>query len=196
MSSGNNNSFMLGSRYDINDVKWDNIEFLQIRYTDMPGRFLASYLLKNSDDPENVFIDGIGLDWSSVSGFADINESDLILLPDRSTVRITTIPSYNIVAVIADVYRGFGQGRLPKDPRHVSQSMEGYLGENSLSCQIGSEVECFIFDDILFDNNGGKKGKMHRYQPEIISVEQYGTGKYPIRRKGGYDAPPFQDSLT
>lgn len=187
---------MLGSRYDINDVKWDNIEFLQIRYTDMPGRFLASYLLKNSDDPENVFRDGIGLDGSSVSGFADINESDLILLPDRSTVRITTIPSYNIVAVIADVYRGFGQGRLPKDPRHVSQSVEGYLGENSLSCQIGSEVECFIFDDILFDNNGGKKGKMHRYQPEIISVEQYGIGKYPIRRKGGYDAPPFQGSLT
>ena len=37
---------------------------------------------------------------------------------------------------------------------------------------------------------------MGRYEPKIISVEQYGVGKYPIRRKGGYDAPPFQDSLT
>jgi hypothetical protein len=44
MSSENNNSFMLGSRHDVNDIKWDNIEFLQIRYTDVPGRFLASYL--------------------------------------------------------------------------------------------------------------------------------------------------------
>jgi glutamine synthetase len=74
--------------------------------------------------------------------------------------------------------------------------MERYLRENGLSCQIGSEVECFIFDDILFDNNDDKKGNSRLYQPEIISVEQYGTSKYPIRRKRGYDAPPFQDSLT
>ena len=114
-----------------------------------------------------------------------------------STIRITTIPSYNIAAVIADVYRGFGQGRLSKDPRHVSQCMEGNLVENGLSCQIGSEVECFIFDDILFGNNGNKKdNNRRRSQPKIISEEQYGVGKYPIRRKGGYDAPPFQDSLT
>jgi glutamine synthetase len=196
MSSENNNSFIPGSRHDINNIKWDNIEFLQIRYTDVPGKFLASYLLKDNDHPESVFRDGIGLDGSSVSGFANINESDLILLPDRSTLRIITIPGYNIAAVIADVHIGFGQGRLSKDPRHVSQCMERYLGENGLSCQIGSEVECFIFDDVLFDNNGDKKYKSSRYQPEIISVEQYGTGKYPIRRKGGYDAPPFQDSLT
>ena len=78
---------------------------------------------------ENVFRDGIGLDGSSVRGFADINESDLILLPDRLTVSITTIrySGYTVKGVIADVFRGFGQGRLPKDPRYVSHSMEGYL---------------------------------------------------------------------
>jgi glutamine synthetase len=201
MLSGNANSFTSGLTHEFNNIKWDDVEFLQIRYTDVPGRFLASYILKyNDDNLENVFRDGIGLDGSSVSGFVDISESDLILLPDRSTIRVTaTIPIYNIAAVIADVYRGFGQGRLSKDPRHVSQRMEGYLKENGLSCQIGSEVECFIFDDILFDNNNGgdkKSNKNHSYEPKIISVEQYGTGKYPIRRKGGYDAPPFQDSLT
>ncbi len=129
-----------------------------MRYTDVPGRFLASYILKdNNDCIENLFKDGIGLDGSSVSGFVDISESDLILLPDISTIRVipptATMLSHNIAAVISDVYRGFGQGRLSKDPRNVCQRIEGYLGENGLSCQIGSEVECFIFDDILFDNN-------------------------------------------
>ncbi len=33
-------------------------------------------------------------------------------------------------------------------------------------------------------------------QPKIVSVEQYGAGKYPIRIREGYDAPPFQDSLS
>ena len=33
-------------------------------------------------------------------------------------------------------------------------------------------------------------------EPKVISIEQYGAGKYPIRTKEGYDAPPFQDSLS
>ena len=82
----------------------------------------------------------------------------------------TTIPCYNIAAVISDVYRGFGQGRLSKDPRYVSQRMEAYLGENGLSCQIGSEVECFIFDDILFDNNNGRLG-IHKKSDKNHSCE-------------------------
>ena len=78
-----------------------------------------------------------------------------------------------------------------KDPRFVSQHMEEYLIQNNLLCQIGPEVECFIFDDIVFHNNNSDK----HHGTEVISTEQCGIGKYPIRRKDGYDAPPFQDSL-
>jgi glutamine synthetase len=204
MSSTNNDySSALASKHGFSNIhkELDDIEFLQIRYTDVPGKFLACYLLKGDNNIEDLFRQGIGLDGSSVKGFADISESDLILLPDRSTIRIinrtTTIPDHNIATVIANVYKGFGQGRLTKDPRHVSQCMEGYLEKNGLSCQIGAEVECFIFDDIIFQKNSDQDGKKRRssYLPKIISEEQYGTGKYPIRRKDGYDAPPFQDSL-
>jgi glutamine synthetase len=202
MSFEYNSSSSSRSKQDFSKhIKWDDIEFLQVRYTDVPGKFLACYLSKGDNNIEDLFSDGIGLDGSSVKGFADISESDLILLPDRSTIRIintTTMPQHNIATVIANVYKGFGQGRLTKDPRHVSQCLEGYLRENGLSCQIGAEVECFIFDDIIFQNNSDQDGKKRRrsYLPNIISEEQYGTGKYPIRRKDGYDAPPFQDSLT
>ena len=41
-----------------------------------------------------------------------------------------------------------------------------------------------------------KDNHIENYEPKIISVEQYGAGKYPIRTKEGYDAPPFQDSLA
>jgi glutamine synthetase len=202
MSFEYNSSSSSRSKQDFSKhIKWDDIEFLQVRYTDVPGKFLACYLSKGDNNIEDLFRDGIGLDGSSVKGFADISESDLILLPDRSTIRIintTTMPQHNIATVIANVYKGFGQGRLTKDPRHVSQCLEGYLRENGLSCQIGAEVECFIFDDIIFQNNSDQdvKKRSRSYLPKIISEEQYGTGKYPIRRKDGYDAPPFQDSLT
>ena len=70
----------------INHMKLDDIGFLQIRYTDVPGKFLARYLLKDNDGMENVFRDD-WTRWIILSGFADINESDLILLPDKSTTQ-------------------------------------------------------------------------------------------------------------
>jgi glutamine synthetase len=63
------------------------IEFLQIRYTDVLGEFLAKYIWKDKAEFDDVFKFGIGFDGSSIRGFADINESDLLLLPDRLSIR-------------------------------------------------------------------------------------------------------------
>jgi glutamine synthetase len=160
---------------------FEDADFVQIRYTDVPGRFLAKYIAADSND---YLQSGVAVDGSSVRGFAKIDESDLLLVPDRSTMRAAPMPGYKVATVIADVYEGFGRGRLVRDPRHVSQLMEEHLAREGLSCQAGPEVECFIFDDVVFGKGG----------PEILSAER--AGKYPIRRKGGYDSPPFQDSLV
>ena len=171
-------------------------KFIQIRYTDVPGRFLAKYVAKNKEyDIENLYKYGIGFDGSSLRGFAEINESDLMLFPDKSTSRIITenavmIPGYAVISVIANVHKGFGHCRLSKDPRYVSHCMEEHLKQKGLLCQIGAEVECFIFDDI-----GLRDIKDIDYvssEPKVISIEQYGAGKYPIRTKEGYDAPHFK----
>jgi glutamine synthetase len=159
---------------------FEDAKFVQIRYTDVPGRFLAKYIASDTGD---YLQSGIGVDGSSVRGFAKIDESDLLLVPDKSTLRLAPMSGYKVATVIADVYEGFGRGRLVRDPRHVSQLMEEHLAREGILCQAGPEVECFIFDGIAF----GKAG------PEILSSER--AGKYPIRRKGGYDAPPFQDSM-
>lgn len=190
---GNNgNDPLVSTEQLLNGEKLENIDFLQIRYTDVPGRFLAKYLHLN-DDPDSLYDSlrgSIGVDGSSVKGFANIEESDLLLVPDRSTLRLTPISSnYKTATVIADVYKGYNSGRLTKDPRYVSERLEEHLTENSMQCQLGSEVECFIFDSINFKHDSNILNRL------IVSSEQYENGKYPIRRKGGYDAPPFQDSL-
>jgi glutamine synthetase len=186
--------------------------FIQLRYTDVLGKFLAKYVFGNKESFDSIFKFGIGLDGSSVKGFSSIDESDMLLKPDRSTVRIfppfllsatasSLLSEYNnrILAVVADVYQGFDEGRLVRDPRYVSQRMEECLIENSLTCQMGPEVECFVFDNIIFNhkNKNNSANDNNEYEPKIISLEQYGADgcKYPIKRKGGYDAPPFQDSL-
>ena len=192
------------------------IEFLQFRYTDLLGKFLAKYVMSDYDELYGFLKKGIGLDGSSVKGFAEINESDLLLVPDRHTLRLNPFFSnFTLGSVIANVHKGFGFGRLSRDPRFVSENMEEYLAESNLTCQIGPEVECFVFDDISFrdkvenviDRNNRSSDEANETLPSfansqssassmIVSEEQYGVGKYPINRKGGYDAPPFQDSLV
>lgn len=171
---------------------WDNnksLEFIQIRYTDVLGKFLARYLSMPTDI-EDFFRHGIGLDGSSVRGFTHIDDSDLLLLPDITTAR--TVPVFSkdrtIGTVIADVYKGFSQGRLDTDPRYACQRMQKYLEGKNMLCQFGPEVECFILDDIKFGIDG-------KQETSIISCEQEGSSKYPIMNKQGYDCPPFQDSL-
>jgi glutamine synthetase len=192
------------------------IEFLQFRYTDLLGKFLAKYVMSDYDELYGFLKKGIGLDGSSVKGFAEINESDLLLVPDRHTLRLNPFfTKFTLGSVIANVHQGFGFGRLSRDPRFVSENMEEYLAQSNLTCQIGPEVECFVFDDISFrDNlenvigtNNHSSDEANELLPPfpnsqssasnmIVSEEQYGVGKYPINRKGGYDAPPFQDSLV
>ena len=175
-------------KHDSDGLEFRDIEFIQLRYTDVPGRFLAKYIFSDGENLYDQFRSGIGVDGSSVRGFATIDESDMLLVPDRSTLRLVLTSSrHKVAAVIADVYQGFGKGRLVRDPRYVSQRMEEHLMHEGMACQVGPEVECFILDEIIF--NGGK-------EPEIVSAELGGRSKYPIRRKGGYDAPPFQDSLV
>jgi glutamine synthetase len=170
--------------HEVDQRGFDDVEFVQIRYTDVPGRFLAKYIVNDIEDQDEYIQNGIALDGSSVKGFAKINESDLLLIPDRSSMRLTPLPNYKVATVIADVYEGFGKRRLLADPRHVPQMLEEHLGLEGVTCQVGPEVECFVFEEIIFGDDGG---------PEILSTER--GGKYPIRRKHGYDAPPFQDSL-
>lgn len=178
-------------------------DFMQIRYTDLLGKFLARYIQIDVDHIHDIFRKGVALDGSSVRGFATIDESDMVLFPDRKTLRTIPLSDYTILSVIADVYNGFSRGRSLRDPRNVSQSLENHLAVNQLSCQVGAEVECFIFDEILFNTNDGDtlsnkpSSSTNKFKDvSIISAEQYGVGKYPIRKKSGYDVPMFQDSLT
>jgi len=198
----------LGNREDasyIEKAKIDNsdLEFIQIRYTDLLGKFLAKYIKTDGAHIHDIFRKGIGLDGSSVKGFAMIDESDMVLFPDRKTLRRIPISEFEINTVIADVYNGYNQGRSIKDPRYVSQRLEDHLAVNQITCQIGAEVECFVFDEIIFNIGNGNTDASSNFNNgfpiskdvTILSTEQYGMGKYPIRQKAGYDVPAFQDSL-
>ena len=113
-------------------IKEDEIKYVDLQFTGLFGRFhhttMASNMLREDD-----FKDGLPkLDGSSIKGFTEIHESDLIIRPDPSTYAlIPWIQKYPTARLICDILSG-GEKRdsYLADPRGIAKNAEKYVKEN------------------------------------------------------------------
>src|SRR5205809_4563780 len=68
-------------------VKDSNVEVIDVRFCDLPG-LMQHFSVPAHELSEDVFEDGPGFDGSSVRGFQEIQESDMLLIPDPNTADI------------------------------------------------------------------------------------------------------------
>ena len=131
------------------DILSNNRTKLIIHYTDLGG-FLRSVETNYIEAENNEFI--ASFDGSSVTGFENIESSDLLIQLDHRTLR--DIPW------ISDVKRGIGRiyrpnkKRYEKDPRYVAERLSSYLNELGYRALVGAELEFFVFKSlkISYDN--------------------------------------------
>src|SRR3990170_448045 len=64
-------------------VKENDVRFIRLWFTDILGS-LKSFAI-TVDELEGALEEGMGFDGSSIEGFARIDESDMIALPDPTT---------------------------------------------------------------------------------------------------------------
>jgi glutamine synthetase len=100
-----------------------------------------------------AFTAGIGFDGSSVRGFKEIHESDMILKPDPKTLAIIPWGSdakQRSAVVIGDIYEAYGSDE-PSDvcPRgYVAKRAAKEAEENGYSSCFGPELEYFVFTSV------------------------------------------------
>ncbi|MGA2664034.1 MAG: type I glutamate--ammonia ligase [Nitrososphaerales archaeon] len=180
----------------VDTVASKGIRFIDLQFTDVPGR-TQHVTIPNNMLEEEAFKDGIPkLDGSSIKGFAEIFDSDMLLLPDPSTFGI--IPwgdeRFPTARMICDVHWGYQKGRFSRDPRYVAQKAEEAVkGAGFTESYWGPEMEFFVFDSVTWDV-ASPFGSSHKIASVESAHEARGTN-YPIRFKEGYYPTPPSDTL-
>jgi glutamine synthetase len=145
-------------------VKDRDVSFIQIWFTDVLG-MLKGFAITPSE-LEGALAEGMGFDGSSIEGFARIEESDMVAMPDPATFEfLPWRPKERPVArMFCDILQPDGSP-YEGDPRYVFKRVLAKAAEKGYTFYIGPELEYFYFE-----NNEAPK---------------------PIDKGGYFDTPPL-----
>src|ERR1700732_4491913 len=127
---------------------------VDLRFTDLPGLSQhVSYPITQLT--EDSFEEGFGIDGSSIRGWAAINESDMLLIPDPNTAFMDPFGEIRTLVMTSDVIDPITRQHYERDPRWIAQKAELYLKNSGIAdtAYFGAEAEFFIFDNVRFDQN-------------------------------------------
>lgn len=133
--------------YVLNIARENDVRFIRLWFTDILG-FMKSFAITISE-LEEALEEGMGFDGSSIEGYARIDESDMIAMPDPSTFAI--LPwrprEHNAVArMFCDVLLPGGEPYI-RDPRFVLKKNLARAAQMGYTYYVGPELEFFYFKD-------------------------------------------------
>ena len=181
-------------------IEDEGVEFVDVRFCDLPG-IMQHFTVPVSNFSGDVFTDGLMFDGSSIRGFQQIHESDMLLLPDPGSAMIDPFRQHKTLVInffVHDPLTGEGYSR---DPRNIARKAEAYLKSSNIgdTAYFGPEAEFYVFDDVRFETSE-RAGYYF-----VDSVEAaWNTGReedggnlgYKPRYKQGYFPVPPMDHLT
>src|SRR5208283_3633246 len=138
---------------DVNKLVQDSkIEIIDLRFVDLPGVW-QHFSLPARELSDDWFEDGLGFDGSSIRGYQQIQESDMLLFPDPDTAYVDPILQIPTLSMICSVKDPVTRERYTRDPRYIAQKAEEYLKSTGIAdiSYWGPEAEFYIFDDVRYD---------------------------------------------
>ena len=138
-------------------VKERGIKFVRLWFSDILGN-LKGFALSPAQ-LEVALHRGIGFDGGAIEGFARVDESDMVAVPDPSTFTILPWrPEHPGVArIFADIYTPEGEP-FEGDPRYVLRRNLKRAQDKGFTFYVGPELEYYYFrgpEDLTPLDNGG-----------------------------------------
>jgi len=179
--------------------KDEGIEIVDVRFSDLPG-MMQHFSAPAHELTEDVFTEGFGFDGSSIRGFQQIHESDMILLPDPNTAVIDPFREHKTLNINCFVHDPITHDPYSRDPRHIARKAEQYLVSTGIAdtAYFGPEAEFFIFDTVEY----GQGVNFANYRVDSIEghwntnrPEEGVNQGYKLRPKEGYFPVPPSDKF-
>ncbi len=178
-------------------AKKNNAQVLDLTFVDVPGTL--HHTSKPIHQLEDVLKDGAGFDGSSIRGFQQIQESDMLLVPDTSTAMMDPFTEIPTLSLLCDVREPSAENLYERSPRTIAAKAVKVLQKSGVAdtAYFGPEAEFFIFDHVSYDVNTGNASYRVDSEEAIWNsggcdcCEKPSLG-YSIRHKEGYfPASPF-----
>ena len=133
-------------------VQDGDYKYVDLRFTDPRGKWQHITLTPETFDLDAIE-DGTAFDGSSIAGWKEINESDMVLMPDPSFTFRDPFYAEPTLVVVCDVHEPDSGGGYGRDPRSTARKAIAYLRQTGIgdSASMGPEAEFFVFDDVRFD---------------------------------------------
>jgi len=176
-------------------IKENRVQVVDLRFIDLPGLW-QHFTVSGKEFSVDAFEEGMGFDGSSIRGFQEIQESDMLLVPDAETAFLdpfTAVPTLVIICNVKDPVTGQSYSR---DPRYIAIKAENYLKSTGIAdtAYFGPEAEFFIFDDIRF-SQGYDHGFYYLDSKEGFwnagRDEKPNLGYKPRYKEGYFPVPPM-----
>jgi len=187
-----------GSESLLKTIKDNKVEMIDLRFTDIPGLWQHFSVPPRAFDHDAI-VDGVGFDGSSIRGFQEIQESDMLVVPDPATAFLdpfSEVPTLVVICTIRDPITGESYSR---DARHIAEKAEAFLKGTGVgdAAYFGPELEHFVFDGVRYDqgtNYGFYEIESHEANWDAGEVNGPSLG-HKLRPKEGYFPVPPADTL-
>ncbi|MQA86730.1 MAG: type I glutamate--ammonia ligase [Streptosporangiales bacterium] len=132
-------------------VRDEGLEVIDLRFSDLFGQ-LQHLSIPPEELDEGAFAEGIGFDGSSIRGFQEIHESDMLLVPDPTTGIVDPVAEDRTLSLFCNVKDPITGEFFSRDPRYVALKAERHLVETGIAdvSYWGPEAEFFVFDSVRF----------------------------------------------
>ena len=179
-------------------IKDQNIEMVDLRFTDLPGLWQHFSVPPRAFDSDSI-AEGVGFDGSSIRGFQEIQESDMLVVPDPTTAFLDPFAEARTLVLICDIRDPVTGQSYSRDARYIAQKAEVYLKSTGIgdASYFGPELEHFVFNEVRYDQ-GTNYGY---YEIDAIEANWNAANKdgpslgHKLRPKEGYFPVPPADQL-
>ncbi len=183
-------------------METSKIEIIDMRFVDLFGQWQHFSITKTEMEYKDIklslWVDGLGFDGSSIRGFQDIHESDMVLIPDPTTAFVDPITTIPTLVLNCDIFDPVTKMPYTRDPRFIAKKAEEYLKSTGIATTSywGPEAEFFIFDNVRYDQtiNQGYYFIDSEEGAWNSGAEGQNLG-YKIRKKEGYFPCAPHDTL-